>query len=44
MAGAGVPGIIACYRNNGERYIRVIGVNMKSRPVKRTYFKNRNLY
>lgn len=34
MTGAGAPGapgIITCYRNNGERNIRVIGVDMKSR-------------
>jgi carbamoyl-phosphate synthase large subunit len=34
MTGAGAPGapgIINCYRNNGERKIRVIGVDMKER-------------
>lgn len=34
MTGAGAPGapgIISCYRNNGERNIRVIGVDIKKR-------------
>lgn len=34
MTGAGAPeapGIISCYRNNGERNIKVIGVDMKPR-------------
>ncbi len=34
MTGAGAPGapgIISCYKNNGERQIRVIGVDMRER-------------
>ena len=34
MTGAGAPGapgILRCYKNNGERNIRIIGVDIKDR-------------
>lgn len=30
-----IPGIIACFKNNGERKIRVVGVDMSDEPSAR---------
>lgn len=27
-----IPGILACFRNNGERFIRIVGVDMNDEP------------